>query len=112
MNVTLAEALGVVSLETVKQELRIPPFSVPEDPVAAAAAAATQKSHDDFLSGQILAAVQYVKETTGVALADLPQVRPAIIASVRSQYDGNREITKDAAHHAWLQPYRSYAQPE
>ena len=41
---TQAEALSVVSLAAVKRELRIPPFSIPSDPAAAAAAEAAEKS--------------------------------------------------------------------
>ena len=42
----------------------------------------------------------------GAALADLP--RPAIVAAVRSQYDGNRELGPRAAVYGWLAPFRSY----
>ena len=107
MNVTLADALSVVSLETVKQELRIPPFAVPADPAAQAAAAATQKEHDDFLIGQITAAVSFVSRSTGLELADLP--RPAIISAVRDMYNGVQRIGPNAAAYGWLTPYRSYA---
>ena len=109
---TQSEALSVVSLQRAKQELRIPPHFIPEDPAEAALAAVGQKEHDDFLSAQIHNAAIFVMESTGATLDGLASLRPAIIASIRVQYDGNREITKDAAHNAWLQPFRSYAPPE
>ena len=110
MNVTLADALSVVSLETVKQELRIPPFSVPEDPAAAAAVAAAQKEHDDFLIGQLRDAVAFVSQSTGLELADLP--RPAIISAVRDMYNGVQQIGPNAAAYGWMTPYRSFKPPE
>ena len=42
-------------------------------------------------------------------LADLAPLRPAIVAAVRSQYDGAREITQKSAIHAWAAPFRSLA---
>ena len=46
--------------------------------------------------------------TESAALADLPALRPAIISAVRSQYDGNRELSPKASVHAWMAPFRSY----
>ena len=51
-------------------------------------------------------------ESTGVELADLAPLRPAIVSGARDLYDGNRELSPTAAAFAWLQPYRSYAPPE
>ena len=67
MNLTQAQALAVVSLATMKDELRIP---------------ATETSHDALLTSQIVSAVSFCARSTGAALADLP--RPAIVAAVRS----------------------------
>ena len=109
---TQSEALGIVDLAAIKSELRIPGFTIPADPTAAAAAKAAEKEHDDLLSGQIHDAANFVQESTGAALADLPALRPAIIATVRRLYDGLQEVTPNAAHNAWMAPFRSYAPPE
>ena len=59
-----------------------------------------------LLTSQIVSAVSFCARSTGAALADLP--RPAIVAAVRSQYDGNRELGPRAAVYGWLAPFRSY----
>ena len=89
--ITESEALAVVGLAHMKDELRIP---------------STETSHDDLLTHQITDATNFVSTTTGAALADLP--RPAIVAIVRQLYDGLHEVTPNAAHNAWMQPFKSY----
>ena len=91
MSLTRDEALSVVSLETMRSELRIP-----------------NDSHDDLLLGQIHDAVNYIQQATGRALADLGALRPAIISTVRDAYNGNRTVGPDAAANTFLSIYRSY----
>lgn len=90
-NITENEALSILSVANMKEELRIP---------------ATETSHDGLLTRQIHDAANFAMQSTGAALADLP--RPAIVAAVRSQYDGNRELGPRAAVYGWLAPFRSY----
>ena len=94
MSLTQTEALSIVSLETMKTELRIP---------------LSETSHDALLSEQITNAANYVAASTGLELADLPPLRSAIVAATRDQYDGYREIGPRAAVHAWADPFRSLA---
>ena len=91
MPITATEALSVVSLASMKTELRIP---------------ATETEHDVLIAGQIHNAVNYVATSTGADLAGLPRLRPAIVSAVRSQYDGNRELSPDSAVFSWLEPFR------
>ena len=91
--ITEAQALSLVSLDSMKTELRIP---------------LSESAHDALLSEQIHSAASFVMESTGLALADMPAVRPAIIAGVRSQYDGRPELGPLSAVFAWAQPFRSY----
>lgn len=91
MAITEAEALVVLPLATMKDELRIP---------------SAETSHDILLTSQIVSAVSFVSQSTGAPLADLPALRAAIIASVRSQYDGGQEIRETAAAYAWMEPFR------
>ena len=93
MAVTESQALAVVSGASMKMELRIP---------------MEISDHDDLITAQIVAAVSYVVETTGRAVDDLAELRPAVVAIVRAQYDGYREVTEDSAHYAWMAPFRSY----
>ena len=97
MNLTQAEALTIVSLDSMKTELRIPLSEV---------------SHDALITSQLVAAVNFVARSTGLALADLPPLRPAIVFAVRSLYDGPREIGPRSATYAWMQPFRSYRHEE
>ena len=92
MNLTQTEALSIVSLDSMKTELRIP---------------LSEASHDALLSGQIHAAANFVMESTGLALADLAPLTPAIVAAVRDQYDGYREIGPRAAVFGWAEPFRN-----
>ena len=85
---TEKEALSVVSLATIRSELRIP-----------------DGSHDVLLAGQIRDAANYVSETTGLALADLPPLRAAIISAVRAQYNGGQQIGPNAAHFTWMDSF-------
>ena len=90
-NITPAEALTILPLALIKDELRIP---------------SAETSHDILLTSQIVSAVSFVSQSTDVALADLPALRPAIVAAVRSQYDGGQEIRETAAAYAWMAPFR------
>lgn len=94
MILTETEALTIVSLETMKTELRIP---------------LSETSHDVLLSQQIHNAANFAAQSTGRGLADLPPLRAAIIAAARDQYNGYREVSEDAAAFAWMEPYRSIA---
>ena len=94
MAVTESQALAVVSLATMKTELRIEQ---------------SETSHDDLITAQIVAAVSFVVESTGRAVDDLAGLEPAISSAVRAMYDGFTEITPNAAHNAWMDPFRSIA---
>ena len=92
-NITEAEALAVVSLASMKVELRIP---------------AAEVEHDALLTRQIHDAATFAARSTGVALADLHLLRAAITTTVRQNYDGYREIRPTEAFYALMQPFRSY----
>ena len=109
---TQSEALGIVDLTAIKAELRIPGFTIPADPTAAAAAKAAEKEHDDLLSGQIHDAANFVSETTGLGLDDLAPLRAAIVSAVRDMYNGVQQIGPNAAAYGWMTPYRSFKPPE
>ena len=94
MALTESQALAVVSLALMKTELRIEQ---------------SETSHDALLVSQIVNAVSFFKEATGRDVADFPALRGAAVAIVRAQYDGVPEITENAAHNAWLDPFRSIA---
>ena len=93
--ITEAESLAIVSLVTMKSELRIPLDS---------------HDHDALLSQQIHAAAGFVMASTGMVLADLHLLRPAIIAGVRQAYDGGLGVSPKAAHYTWMAPFRSLAE--
>ena len=93
--ITEAQALGIVSLETMKFELRIP---------------ASETAHDALLTSQIVSAVSYVARVTGRSGDGLLELQPGAVAVVRDLYNGNREVSEDAAQYAWLAPFRSYKQ--
>ena len=95
MIITEKEALSVVSLATIRSELRIP-----------------DDSHDALLSGQIHDAANYVSETTGLGLDDLAPLRAAIVSAVRDMYNGVQQIGPNAAAYGWMTPYRSFKPPE
>ena len=63
---TLAEALQIVDLDTIKLELRI---------------ADSETAHDSLLTGQIHDAANFVQQMTGAKLANVPRL--AVIAAVR-----------------------------
>ena len=90
---TESEALMIVSLDHVKLELRIP---------------ADILEHDQLLTDQIKNAVNFVMKSTGLDEADLPAVRQAAVSIVRAFYDGQHEVTPNAAHNTWMDPFRSY----
>ena len=90
--ITESQALAVVGLVHMKDELRIPPG---------------ETSHDTLLAQQIHSAVSFVMEATGRELADLP--RAAVIAAVRSQYDGAGELSPNASVFGWANPFRTIA---
>ena len=93
MNITQAEALSIVSLDSMKTELRIP---------------LTEAEHDALITEHIHSAANYVATATAVALADLIPLRASIIAFARSLYDGNRELSPTASGFGWMSVYRSY----
>ena len=95
MNITESEALSVVSLAAARSELRIP-----------------DDSHDALLKSQIISAVSFVSQSTGLALADLPAAKPAIVSAVRDMYNGVQQIGPNAAAYGWMTPYRSFKPPE
>ena len=92
-NITEAQALIVVPLATMKDELRIP---------------AAEVSHDALLTNQILSAVSHVSRRTGATGDALLPLRAAAVAVVRALYDGQQEITPNAAHNALMRPFESY----
>ena len=96
-NITEAEALAVVSLATMKDELRIP---------------AAEVEHDALLTRQIHDAANFAARSTGVILADLHLLQPAIVSAVRQNYDGYREIRPTEAFYALMAPFRSYKKVE
>lgn len=95
MTITQAEALTIVSLDSMKTELRIQ---------------LSETAHDALLSEQIHSAAIHAAKTTGVARAELPLLRAAIVSSVRAMYDGNRELSPNAATYAWLQPFQKLSE--
>ena len=99
-DITEAEALAVVSLASMRTELRFPPIN-PLKPDEGT-------EHDVLITRQIHDAANFAARSTGVALADLHLLRPAIIAAVRQNYDGYREIRPTEAFYALLAPFRSY----
>ena len=89
-----AESLQILSLERMKSELRIP-----------------DDSHDDLVTGQIVAAWNFVSELTGRGAPDLdnPALRSAAILLVRQLYNGYREIRPTEAFYAMVDPFRNIA---
>ena len=94
MAITESEALAVLSVAAMKEELRIP---------------LGESEHDAMITRQIHDAANYAARATGVALADLHLLRPAIVSAVRQIYDGLHELSPNAAAYAWLEPYRARA---
>ena len=92
--ITQAAALLIVPLDDMKMELRID-------------SAITE--HDDLISKQIQSAVSYVSRSTGAEGDDLLPLRSAAVAVARDLYNGVHEITPNAAHNAWMDPFRSFA---
>ena len=90
---TESEALAVIALAAMKEELRIPP---------------TETEHDALLTRQIVDAVSFVSKYTGATGGDLLPLRPAAVSFVRGLYDGSRELSPDSAGFGWLSVYRSY----
>ena len=64
--------------------------------------------HDSLLARQITDATNFIATSTGVAMADLPALRPAIVSAVRELYDGYRELSPIASTYGWMAPFRSY----
>ena len=100
-NITEADALTIVSLDSMRTELRIPPVDPLKPDVGT--------EHDALITGQIHSAANFVSRATGLALADLHLVRAAIVLATRDLYDGNREIREHAAHNAMMEPFRGLA---
>ena len=93
MAVTQAEALIVLPLEHMKLELRIPD---------------TELSHDGLLTSQIVSAVSFVARSTGATGDALLPLRAAAVSVCRDLYNGNREVSEDAAHRTLMEPFVSY----
>ena len=89
--ITETDALAVLPLATMKLELRID---------------ASITDHDALITSQIVAAVSFAAQSTGVALRDLP--RSAVVSAVRTMYDGGPVVEQTAAHNSWMEPFRSY----
>ena len=94
MAITETEALTLLPLATMKSELRIP-----------------DDSHDDLVTGQIVAAWNFISELTGRGSADLDNaaLRSGAILLVRELYGGYREIKPNAAFYALIDPFRNLA---
>ena len=94
MAITETEALQILPLLTMRAELRIP-----------------DDSHDDLVTGQIVAAMNFISELTGRGYSDLgnPALRSAAILLVRQLYNGYNEIKPNAAFYALIDPYRNLA---
>ena len=104
MNLTQAEALSIVSLDSMRTELRIPPV----DPLRPTEGT----EHDELIKQQIHDAVSFVSKSTGVVLADLGPLRAAIVALTRELYDGQRELSADSAVFGLMDVFRSYKHAE
>ena len=89
---TLAEALQIVDLDMIKLELRI---------------ADSETAHDSLLTGQIHDAANFVEKITGAKLADIP--RSAVVAAVRTAYDGYAELRGTSVIYGWAEPFRKIA---
>ena len=92
--ITEAESLQILPLATMRAELRIP-----------------DDSHDDLVTGQIVAAFNFISECTGRGAGDLdnPALRSAAILLCRELYGGYREIKPNAAFYALIDPFRNLA---
>ena len=90
-NITENEALSILSVANMKEELRIPPAEV---------------DHDALLTRMIHDSANFAAKTTGVVLSDLHLLRVAIVSSVRAKYDGLPEVGPRAAHNAWMEPFQ------
>ena len=92
--ITEAESLQILPLATMRAELRIP-----------------DDSHDDLVTGQIVAAFNFISELTGRGYSDLgnPALRSAAVLMVRTLYNGGAEIKPSAAVYALVDPFRNIA---
>ena len=90
--ITEAESLLLLPLATIKAELRIPAFTIPADPTAAAAATAAETAHNDLVTGQVVAAWNFISELTGRGYSDLgnPALRSAAVLLVRDAVQRGR----------------------
>ena len=93
MSLSQTEALNLVSLESMRRELRVP-----------------DDSHDKLITEQLTSAANYVQEASGRELADLP--RAAIVSLTRELYNGRRKLADDSAVFGLLDIYRSYKHSE
>ena len=91
--ITQAASLIIVPLDDMKAELRIP-LDIHE--------------HDTLISKQIQSAVSFVARSTGAEGDDLLPLRSAAIAVARDLYDGQHEITPNAAAYGWMEPFKSH----
>ena len=92
--ITEAQALGVVSLATMKRELRIELAGT---------------SHDALLTAQILAAVSYLSAATGLVDEKLEGLRLATVSLVRDLYDGRSDIKETSGGAAFAEVFRKLA---
>ena len=90
-NISEAEALTILPLATMRMELRIP-----------------DDSHDELVTGQIVAAVNFVSVATDRGAGALlnPALRSGAILLCRQLYDGDREIRPTASFWALIDPFR------
>ena len=96
MAITEADALIVLPLSVMRDELRIPPV----DPLRPTEG----MEHDALITSQIVSAVSHVSRRTGATGDALLPLRPAAVAIVRAIYDGEEEVKATAAHNAWMRP--------
>ena len=66
-----------------------------------------------LITRQIVDAVSFVSRASSATTDDeRAELRTAAVAVVRHIYNGSDEVTKDAAHDAWMEPFRSYGPVE
>ena len=92
--VSEGEALMVLGLDLMKNELRIP---------------LTETSHDALLTNQIVSAISHLQRTTSIEPADMPPaLRSSAVALVRLAYDGLGGLPEDPTFEALMAPWQSF----
>ena len=97
--ISKTEALEFLPLATMRDELRIPNPGEASD-------------HDELITGQIVAAVDFVARFTDrptVAELDHPALRSAAIVLTRLLYDGHRDLRKNSALYGLMAPFARLA---